>query len=198
MPKKLILIIGPPGAGKSTECRLLNEKHKDDIASFSVTNIIKERIAENSAIGQIMQKYVHSGDLVPGDLIMHEVIDLIKNGDKDIILIDGLPRGLNQMKTLGDAIHMDDNVELVAVIEIKVNRETARRRRLADNATQEERDIFEHKMDIYHDLLGEIEDYYKKDDLLTIIDGEKPSEIVVSEIDRFLTKQVSLFEESVS
>lgn len=193
MPKKLILIIGPPGAGKSTECKLLTEKHKDDIDSFSVTNIIKERIAENSAIGKIMNKYVLTGDLVPGDLIMHEVIDLIKNGSKDIVLMDGLPRGLNQMKTLGDAIHMDDNVQLVAVIKIKVSKETARKRRLADTATQEEIAIFEHKMDVYEDLLDEIENYYKKDNLLKVIDGEKESEVVVSELDEFLTKQVSLF-----
>jgi adenylate kinase len=193
MPKKLILIIGPPGAGKSTECKLLTEKHKDDIDSFSVTNIIKEKIAENSAIGKIMNKYVLAGDLVPGDLIMHEVIDLIKNGDKDIILMDGLPRGLNQMKTLGDAIHMDDNIQLVAVIKIKVSKETARKRRLADNASQKEIDVFEHKMDVYDALLEEIEAYYKKDNLLTIIDGEKESEVVVAEIDEFLTKQVALF-----
>lgn len=193
MSKKLILIIGPPGAGKSTECTLLTQKHKDDIASYSVTNIIKERIAEDSAIGKIMNTYVLTGDLVPGDLIMHEVIDLIKNGPKDIVLMDGLPRGLNQMKTLGDAIHMDDNIELAAVIEIKVSRETARKRRLAADATQEEIDVFEHKVDIYHELLGEIEEYYKKDNLLTVIDGEKESEAVVLEIDELLTKQVSLF-----
>ena len=193
MPKKLILIIGPPGAGKSTECKLLTEKHKDDIDSYSVTNIIKEKIAENSAIGKIMNTYVLSGDLVPGDLIMHEVIDLIKNGSKDIVLMDGLPRGLNQMKTLGDAIHMDDNVQLVAVIKIKVSKETARKRRLTESASQEEIDIFEHKMDVYNDLLEEIENYYKKDNLLSVIDGEKDSEAVVSDIDELLTKKVALF-----
>jgi len=193
MPKKLILIIGPPGAGKSTECKLLTDKHKDDIVSYSVTNIIKEKIAENSAIGKIMNTYVLSGDLVPGDLIMHEVIDLIKNGSKDIVLMDGLPRGLNQMKTLGDAIHMDDNVQLVAVIKIKVSKETARKRRLSNNTSQEEIDIFEHKMDVYNDLLEEIENYYKKDNLLTVIDGEKDSEAVVAEIDELLTKKVALF-----
>ncbi len=193
MAKKLILIIGPPGAGKSTECKLLTEKHKDDIDSYSVTNIIKDKIAENSAIGKIMNRYVLAGDLVPGDLIMHEVIDLIKNGSKDIVLMDGLPRGLNQMKTLGDAIHMDDNIQLVSVIEIKVSKETARKRRLSDSASQEEINIFEHKMDVYDALLEEIEDYYKKDNLLTVISGEQESEVVVSAIDEFLTKQVALF-----
>ena len=108
--------------------------------------------------------------------------------------MDGLPRGLNQMKTLGDAIHMDDNVQLVAVIKIRVSKETARKRRLSDNVTQKEIDIFEHKMDVYDALLEEIENYYKKDNLLTVIDGEKESETVVAEIDEFLTQQVSLFD----
>lgn len=193
MLKKLILIIGPPGAGKSTECSLLTEKHKDEIDSYSVTNIIKAKIAENSAIGKIMNTYVLAGDLVPGDLIMHEVIDLIKNGSKGIVLIDGLPRGLNQMKTLGDAIYMDKNVELAAVIKIKVTKETARKRRLSEDATQQEIDIFDHKMDVYEALLEEIEAYYTKDNLLTIIDGEQSSDAVVAEIDELLTTQVALF-----
>ena len=193
MLKKLILIIGPPGAGKSTECKLLNEKHKDDITSFSVTSIIKEKIAEDSAIGKIMKGYVDAGDLVPGDLIMHEVLDLIKHSPKNIVIADGLPRGLNQMKTLGDAIYYDDNIQLASVIEIKVSRETARERRLTEDATQEEKDMFEHKLDVYYNLLEEIEAYYQKDDLLTIIDGENESDAVVTEIDEFLKTQVALF-----
>lgn len=193
MLKKLILIIGPPGAGKSTECSLLTEKHKDEIDSYSVTNIIKAKIAENSAIGKIMNTYVLAGDLVPGDLIMHEVIDLIKNGSKGIVLIDGLPRGLNQMKTLGDAIYMDKNVELAAVIKIKVTKETARKRRLSEDATQQEIDIFDHKMDVYEALMEDIEAYYTKDNLLTIIDGEQSSDAIVAEIDELLTTQVALF-----
>ena len=193
MQKKLILLIGPPGAGKSTDCQLLAEKHKDEITSFSVRNIIKDNIAEGSAIGKIMSPYVLSGDLIPGDIIMHEVLDLIKNASKKIVIVNGLPRGLNQMKTLGDAIFYDDDIELVSVIEIKVSKEVARKRRLSDDATQEEQKVFDHKMEVYDELLGAIEEYYQKDNLLTVINGERDSEEVASEIDDFLTKQISLF-----
>jgi adenylate kinase len=193
MLKKLILVIGSPGSGKSTVCTELTSKHENDIESHSVAKVVKEKISDGSAIGKIMNTYVDQGDLIPGDLIMHEVLDLIKHASKSIVLIDGFPRGLNQMKTLGDAIYYDDDIQLISVIEVKVSRVTARKRRLLDDVSEDDKKVFEHKLDVYDALIKDIEAYYAKDDLLTIIDGEQECDDVYKSIDAYLTEQISIF-----
>lgn len=193
MPKKLILFIGAPGAGKSTDCAIVAEKHIDDISAICLSDLIKEEIAKGSAVGNIMKSYVNSGDLIPGDIIIYEVFDLIKNAPKNIVLLDGLPRGLNQMKGLGDAIFNEPGIELVSVIEIRVSKETSRKRILRENASDEETKLFEHKMEVHEELIGAIENFYNKDGLLTIIDGEQDKEAVVADIEEYFNTQISLF-----
>jgi adenylate kinase len=193
MPKKLILIIGAPGAGKTTDSKLIAKRHDGNIAAFSIGDILREEVKNNTAIGKIAEKYMQKGELVPGEVIMYEIFGKIKKAPTNIVLVDGLPRGLNQMKALGDTLHNDKEVKLVAVIEIRVKEETARKRVLGDNPTQEEIELFENKMKIYNDLIAEIENHYKKLDLLTIIDGEDQPEKVVENIDNFLKRKITKY-----
>lgn len=193
MPKKLILIIGAPGSGKSTDSKILAEKRKEDITTISVGALLEEEIKRGSGVGHILEKYVVVGDLVPGQIIMYVLLEFIRNAPKNIVVIDGFPRGINQMKEMGDELFMNKNIELASVIEIRVSETTARKRVLGDNPTKEEEALFEHKMKVYNELIGEIESFYKKDNLLTVIDGEQSAEAVASEIDEFLKTKISLF-----
>ena len=143
MSKKLILIIGAPGAGKTTDSRLIAQRHNGDITAFSIGEILREEVKNGTAIGKIAQKYMQKGELVPSEVIMYEIFGKIKKAPTNIVLVDGLPRGLNQMRALGDTLHNDKEVKLVAVIEIRVKEETARKRVLGDNPTQEEIELFE-------------------------------------------------------
>ena len=97
------------------------------------------------------------------------------------------------LQELGDELFMTKDIELVSVIEIRVSEATARKRVLGDSYTKEEEALFEHKIEVYNELIEEIENYYKKDNLLTIIDGEKDAEVVVAEIDEFLKTKISIF-----
>lgn len=193
MPKKLILIMGSPGSGKSTDSKLIAEKHAEDISTISVGALLKEEIKKHSGIGHIAEKYVEKGDLVPGQVVMYEILGHITNSPKNIVLVDGFPRGINQMKEMGDELFLNKDIELVSVIEIKVSEETARKRVLGDNYTKEEEELFNHKMEIYNELINTIESYYKKDNLLTVIDGEKDAKLVAEEMDEFLKTKISLF-----
>jgi len=193
MPKKLILVIGSPGSGKSTDSKMIADRHKEDITSISVGALLKDEIKRGTGVGHISEKYVAAGDLVPGQIVMYEVFGLIRDAPKNIVLVDSFPRGINQMKELGDELFMTKDIELVSVIEIRVSEATARQRVLGDNPSKEEETLFEHKIEVYNELIEEIENYYKKDNLLTIIDGEQDAQIVVAKIDEFLKTKISLF-----
>ena len=195
MPKKLILIIGAPGSGKSTDSKMISEKHKGDITTISVGALLKEEIKNGTGVGKIAEKYVSKGDIVPGQVVMHEVFGRIKNAPTKIVLMDGFPRGLNQMEEMGDALFMSKDIKLVSVIEIRVSETTARRRVLGNNPSKEEEALFEHKMEVYNGLIGEIESYYEKENVLKVIDGEEDLASIVNEIDAYLETQCALYKD---
>ena len=56
MPKKLILLIGAPGSGKSTDAKLIAEKHAKEITSYSTGDLIKAEIAKGTGIGSIAKR----------------------------------------------------------------------------------------------------------------------------------------------
>ncbi len=195
MPKKLILVIGAPGSGKSTDIKLVTNRHENEITTISIGALLREEIKRDTVIGRIAQKYVSKGSLVPGQVIMHEIFELIKNAPTKIVLVDSFPRGLNQMKELGDALFCNKDIKLVSVVEIRVSEEIAKKRALGDNPSKEEEELFAHKMEVYNALIGEIENYYNKDNLLKVIDGEKDLDTIVEEIDSYLEKQVALYKD---
>jgi len=193
MAKKLILMIGAPGSGKSTDSELIAKRHEGELTSISIDKILQEEIANNTGIGHIANSYLRKGDVVPGSIIMYKIIHLINHAPTDIILIDGLPRSVDQMKELGDELFYDKDIELLSVIEIRVSEATARKRVLNEDSTEEEIAIFEHEMELYTAFLGEIENYYEKDNLLNIVDGEQSAEEIVTQVDEYLKKQLHLF-----
>ena len=192
MPKKLIFMIGAPGSGKSTYSDKINTMYAEDIHSIHIGEILGDEIKRGTTMGKIVEKYVEKGDLVPGDVILYEVFKHIKASPKQIVLMDGFPRGLNQMKILGDTLMHDKEIELVSVVELRVSKEVARERVLSESATEEEEALFEHKYETYEALIGKIEKFYADKGLLTVISAEKERELVLKRVDEHLKKLVEL------
>ncbi len=185
-------MIGAPGSGKSTYSAQINAMHAEDIDSIHIGEILRDEMERGTTMGKIVKQYVEKGDLVPGDVILYEVFAHIKKSPKDIVLMDGFPRGLNQMKILGDTLAHDKEIELISVIELKVSRDVARERLLSEDATEEEKALFEHKYDTYEALIGKIEKFYADKGLLTVISAEKEKDLIVKRIDEHLKKLVEL------
>jgi len=188
MSKKLILLIGAPGSGKTTDGRDIAEKHSD-ITHYCTGELLKEESKKETKIGKIEKGFIDQGKLVPTDIVIDTIIEAIRNAPTDIVLIGGFPRKEKQMKFFADALYNIKGIELNAVFEIRVSEGTARERFLENGGSDE---IFDAEMQTYQSTLEEIEDFYKHDNLLTVIDGERESSVVVNELDALLKKQVVL------
>ncbi len=189
MSKKLILLIGAPGSGKTTDGKTVASECVTQITSYSLGEILKQEIEKGGKIGKIIDDYVSKGDLIPTSLTIDEVCKTIADAPTDIVLIDGFPREMEHVKIFGDVINNLKRVELISVIEVRVSEAVARERYFKNHNESEE--VFEHSMKVYQATISEIEEYYNKQNILKIIDGERDLDVVVNDIKDYLKSLVS-------
>jgi len=192
--KKLFLIIGAPGSGKTTDASIIAEKHADKIVHYSTGDMLREEVASGSELGQTIESYISKGALVPLNIIIDTIVSAIKNAPVNTILIDGYPRSEEQMTAFDELVSKEDDIELVSVIEVRVSEEVARERilgRRAEAAPGEERsddseEVFNDRMKIYTEPLEAIQKFYTDKGILTVINGERTLDEVVAEMEAFV------------
>jgi len=193
MSKKLILLIGAPGSGKTTDGSNIAKNHSD-ITHFSTGDLLKDEAGKETKLGKINNAFISKGELVPTDIVIDTIVEAIKKAPTNIVLLDGFPRKEKQMKMFADCLNNVHDIELSSVIEIRVSEDVARERVLGrDEARADDSDdVFNNRMKIYKETIAEIEAFYNQDNLLKVIDGEREVSVVVNEIDNFLQGQVAL------
>ncbi len=193
--KKLFLIIGAPGSGKTTDAELIAAKH-ENITHYSTGDMFRAEILSGSKRGQIIDTYVSAGNIVPIDIAIETIIGAIKKAPTPIVVIDGYPRSVEQMQELDNYLINEKEVELVNVIEIEVSQNTAFQRVLGRAAdadvvrADDNEEIFLNRMKLYIEPLEEIQNYYRKKNILKIISGEGTIEEIVSEMDSFVQSKI--------
>ena len=193
--KKLFLIIGAPGSGKTTDAELIASKH-DNITHYSTGDMFRAEVSSKSQRGQIIDTYISAGNIVPIDIAIETIVGAIKRAPTDVVVIDGYPRSVEQMIELDKYLVGENEVVLVNVIEIEVSTNTAFQRVLgrAADATVVRADdnekVFLNRMKLFTDPLAEIQAYYRQKNLLKVISGEGTIEQIVSEMDAFVQSQI--------
>ena len=188
--KKLFLIIGAPGSGKTTDAELIAGKHTN-ITHYSTGDMFRAEVASGSQRGQIIETYISAGNIVPIDIAIETILTAIKNAPTDVIIIDGYPRSLEQMSELDKYLANEDEVKLVNVIEVEVSQEVAKDRVLGRSRGSDDNvEVFNNRMKVYTEPLTQIQEFYTKKDLLKKINGERTIEKIVNEMDEFIQSKI--------
>lgn len=99
-PPLRLVFLGPPGAGKGTQAKVLEERL--GLRQISTGDILRRNVAEGSELGRKAKPYMESGGLVPDDLIIEMMeAELAKD---DAFLLDGFPRTVAQARALDAAL----------------------------------------------------------------------------------------------
>jgi adenylate kinase len=117
--KRLMVMLGPPGAGKGTQAVRVAERYS--VPHISTGDIFRAAIKEGSEVGLKAKKFLDSGELVPDSVVTEIVADRITRADcSEGFLLDGFPRTLPQAEAL-DKILNEGGCPLTEVIELGVD-----------------------------------------------------------------------------
>lgn len=188
--KKLFLIIGAPGSGKTTDAELIAQKHQN-ITHYSTGDMFRAEIASGSQRGEIINSFVSKGNLVPIEIAIKTIVTAIKNAPSSVVIIDGYPRSLEQMLELDKYLLSEKEVFLVNVIEVVVSKEVACNRVLGRARGDDDNvEVFNNRMKVYTEPLKEIQDFYTAKNILEKINGERTIKEIVSEMDCFIQNKI--------
>ena len=188
--KKLFLIIGAPGSGKTTDAELIAQRH-DSITHYSTGDMFRAEVASGSERGKIIKSYIDNGNLVPIEIVIETIVTAIKNAPTSVVIIDGYPRSTEQMSELDKYLENETDVKLEAVIEVEVSQQTARQRVLGrGRGADDNKEVFNNRMKVYLDPLPDIEKFYNKKGILKKIDGEGTIEEIVENMDNFIQSKI--------
>ena len=115
----ILILFGPPGAGKGTQAKVLIDKFK--IIQISTGDMLREEVKLKTELGNLAKSIMDNGDLVSDNIIMSMIEKRITKSDcKNGFILDGFPRTYKQAVSL-DMILQKLNLKIHKVIEINVD-----------------------------------------------------------------------------
>jgi len=188
--KKLFLIIGAPGSGKTTDAELI-AKSNDEITHYSTGDMLRAEVSSGSEIGKKIDSFISRGAIVPIEIAIKTIVNAIKSAPTNNVILDGYPRSLEQMNALEDFLINEENLELVNVIEVAVSEDTARDRVLGRNrGADDNTEVFDNRMKVYKEPLNDIQSFYTAKNILKMISGEGTIQEVVTEMGNFINSKI--------
>jgi len=187
-----LILLGPPGAGKGTQAKRLEDKH--GVKQLSTGDMLRAAVASGSELGQRAKALMDAGQLVPDDVMLGMIAERIQEPDcaKGFIL-DGFPRTVPQAEGL-DRMLADMGLGLDAVIEVRVDENALLdriRTRIEQTPESERRaddtpETLKKRLDVYREQTAPILPYYESRGMLQTVDGMKPIDEVTRHIEALL------------
>ncbi len=185
-----LIFLGPPGAGKGTQAKLLTEKH--GIPQLSTGDMLRAAVAAGTDVGKRAKAVMDAGQLV-SDAIVNEIVsDRIDSADcARGFILDGYPRTVPQAEAL-DQILAGKGLALDAVIELKVDEDALVRRmenRVAETIaaggtvrSDDNPEAFKRRLTEYREKTAPLSNYYASTGKLQTVDGMANVDVVTAQI----------------
>ncbi|MEM6666636.1 MAG: adenylate kinase [Pseudomonadota bacterium] len=186
-----IVLLGPPGAGKGTQAKVLEDKH--NAKQLSTGDILRAAVAAGTPLGQEAGAIMARGDLVPDEVMIGIIRDRVQEPDvASGFILDGFPRTVAQAEAL-EGLLSDLDLTLDGVVEIGVDEavlvgrierraaETEGGPRADDNV-----EALKKRLAVYREQTAPLITFYSGKGSLKTVDGMADVDTVTKEIETAL------------
>ena len=189
----IIILLGPPGAGKGTQAAFIKEYF--NVAHISTGDMLREAVKNETTLGLTAKEIMARGDYVPDDLLLEIINERVGEDDcKNGFILDGYPRNETQAKSL-DAILNQSNNSIDGIIQIDVDFSVLENRiegRAKDNNSEIREDdnlqVMKKRLKVYIDQTEPLISYYSNHKNFIVINGMNDISKVSEDIKINLTK----------
>jgi len=168
-----LILMGPPGAGKGTQARVVADHF--GIPAISTGDIFRTNVSNGTPLGKKAQEYMDKGEYVPDEVTNLMVRNRIDEPDAEPgFLLDGYPRTLAQVEELDSMIKFTGH-ELDAVVVLTVEREELVQRLMqraqTDGRSDDTEEVIRRRQEVYAEQTEPLIDVYRDRNLLIEVDG---------------------------
>jgi len=179
-----LIIFGPPGAGKGTQADFI--KNKFDLHQLSTGEVLRNEIKNKTELGKEISSIMNSGSLVSDNIVKKLVENFISDKKyKNRLIFDGYPRNLTQAKTLSELLSKyGQKIDLVLKLTVSLDtiKKRISERRSLEKRVDDSNEIAVKRYETYEKSTEPVIEYYKKLNLLKVIDGERSIDQINKEI----------------
>lgn len=184
----ILVIFGPPGAGKGTQAAKIRDKY--GVLHISTGDMLRASVKEGTEIGKLAKSFMDKGELVPDDVMVEIIKERIAKPDsRNGFMLDGFPRTIPQAEALDKMLH-NKGLTIDAVISIEVS-DNEIIKRISGRQAEEQReddsvDVVRNRLRVYRDQTEPLKEYYRDKGILKEVDGIGTVDEVFERIDKIL------------
>jgi len=179
-----IVIFGPPGAGKGTQSSFIVKKFK--LHQLSTGELLRKEIKNHTSLGNEISSIINSGNLVSDNIVSNLIENFISNKEfKNRLIFDGYPRNLNQASNLDRLLKkFDQKIDIVLKLSVslKVIKKRILERKNLEKRVDDNEEIAVKRYEMYEKNIEPVIDFYKKSNLLNVVNGERSITEISNEI----------------
>jgi adenylate kinase len=183
-----ILLLGPQGAGKGTQGRLIASEYA--IPHVATGDMLRAAMADGSELGQQVRPIYDSGRLVPDNLMIALIRERLSGEDaREGFVLDGFPRTMAQADALEETLReIGRDLDVVFEFQIpdEVGRERMLKRAAEEGRTDDTPEAIDERLRLYHEETKPLIEYYRTRGNLVGVHGDRPVNQVFSEIQQTL------------